>query len=119
MSKTPFKKRAKPSSRSASPSRAAQPERSAPSPSIVSDRGFGIVAVGASAGGLEAFSEVLSSVPSPSDLAFILVQHLSPQHASSLPELLANKTTLKVLTAANRMAIAPGHLYVMPPNVHM
>jgi two-component system CheB/CheR fusion protein len=80
---------------------------------------FAIVAVGASAGGLEAFSLLLERLSSPSDLALVLVQHLSPQHASNLSELLASKTTLEVVTAANRMQIEPGHVYVMPPNVHM
>ena len=88
-------------------------------PPVSSADTFGIVAVGASAGGLEAFSDVLAAIQSPSDLAFVLVQHLSPQHASALPELLATKTNITVVTAANRMAIQPGHIYVMPPNVHM
>ena len=91
----------------------------APTAAHTLDDGFGIVAVGASAGGLEAFTELLTALPSPSDLAFVLVQHLSPQHSSSLAELLAGKTSLRVVTAEDRMPIETGHLYVMPPNVHM
>ena len=77
------------------------------------------MAVGASAGGLEAFSQVLENLKAPADLAFVLVQHLSPQHSSSLPELLAIKTPMTVIAAASGMAIEPRHVYVMPPNVHM
>src|SRR5262245_40596572 len=108
----------KPTSKS---SRKAAPREkpSAPPPAPSPEESFGIVAVGASAGGLEAFSDVLSAVPSPSDLAFVLIQHLSPQHSSSLTELLAAKTSLRVVTAASHLPIAAGHVYVMPPNVHM
>ena len=79
---------------------------------------FPVVAVGASAGGLEAFSQILDRLPEI-DAAIVFVQHLSPQHESNLTELLAARTPLKVVTATNRMRIEPGHVYVMPPNVHM
>src|SRR5262245_20250271 len=78
-----------------------------------------IVAVGASAGGLEAFSQVLEHLDRNPDIAFIFVQHLSPQHSSALPELLGPKTNLSVVQATNGIAIAPNHVYVIPPNVHM
>jgi two-component system CheB/CheR fusion protein len=78
-----------------------------------------VVAVGASAGGLEAFSQVLETIASESDLAFVFVQHLSPQHSSALPELLASKTTLPVAQARNGMPIEAGHVYVIPPNAQM
>ncbi len=92
---------------------------SEPAPAV-SEAAFPIVAVGASAGGLEAFSQLLEKLPpTASDLAFVLVQHLSPQHASSLTELLAAKTPLRVVTASNRTKIEAGHVYVMPPNAHM
>jgi len=75
--------------------------------------------VGASAGGLESFSQVLENIATESDIAVIFVQHLSPQHSSALPELLASKTTLPVTQARNEMPIEAGHLYVIPPNVQM
>jgi two-component system CheB/CheR fusion protein len=78
-----------------------------------------IVAVGASAGGLEAFSAVLEQLGSTPDIAFIFVQHLSPQHSSALPELLAAKTPLKVVQAGSGMRIETNHIYVIPPNVHL
>ena len=55
--------------------------------------GFPVVAVGASAGGLEAFSQILENLPPKIDAAFVFVQHLSPQHESDLPELLVGADT--------------------------
>ena len=80
---------------------------------------FPVVAVGASAGGLEAFSQILDTLSPQIDAAFVFVQHLSPQHESNLTELLSARTSLDVVTVANRMRIETGHVYVMPPNVHM
>jgi two-component system CheB/CheR fusion protein len=95
------------------------PFDTSPSDDGAADSGFSIVAVGASAGGLETFSEVLGHLTPPKNVAIVFVQHLSPGHASNLTELVANKTTLEVVTAANRMRIEAGHIYVMPPSVHM
>jgi two-component system CheB/CheR fusion protein len=78
-----------------------------------------VIAVGASAGGLEAFSQILERLPPDIDAAFVFIQHLSPQHASNLTELLAAKSSLEVVTAASGTRIEPGRVYVMPPNVHM
>ena len=78
-----------------------------------------VVAVGASAGGLEAFSQVLDQLDANPGVAFVFVQHLSPQHTSALPELLSQRTTLKVVQASNGMDIEPNHVYVMPPNAQM
>jgi two-component system CheB/CheR fusion protein len=78
-----------------------------------------IVAVGASAGGLDAFSQILEHLSPASDLAVVFVQHLSPHHESALPKLLAAKTSLPVTSAADGMQIEANHLYVIPPNVHL
>ena len=78
---------------------------------------FPIVAIGSSAGGLEAVSELLTAVPSKSGMAYVLVQHLDPNHASLLPEILTKKTPLPVMPAHEGLALAPNHVYVMPPNV--
>src|SRR5581483_10129235 len=56
-----------------------------------------IVGVGASAGGLEAFSQLIEALPADTQLAIVFVQHLSPQHESALPTLLANKTKIPVV----------------------
>lgn len=78
-----------------------------------------IVGVGASAGGLEAFSALLGALPQFPGLALILVQHLAPQHESALPALLGATTRLPVLQATEGMRVEPNHVYVIPPNVQM
>ncbi len=78
-----------------------------------------IVAVGASAGGLDAFSAILERLPQPSNLAVVFVQHLSPQHESALPELLAAKTSMWVGQAVNGMSLEMDHVYVIPPNARL
>ncbi len=78
-----------------------------------------VIGVGASAGGLEAFSGLLSALPSLTGMAFIFVQHLDPTHSSLLSELLAGHTSMAVLEAEDRMPIAPDHVYVIPPGVSL
>ncbi len=80
---------------------------------------FPIVGVGASAGGFEAFSELLKHLPSTTGMAFVLVQHLDPTHESILPELLSRSTTMSVEQVKDGMAIEPNHIYVVPPNMTM
>ena len=74
-----------------------------------------IVAIGASAGGLEACRHLLDAMPPSTGLAFILIQHLDPTHDSLLVELLATHTALTVVQAAEGMVVAAEHLYVIPP----
>ena len=78
-----------------------------------------VVAVGASAGGLEAFSQILEKLPPSPNVAFVFVQHLSPQHESALPSLLSARTTLPVVQVTDGMRIESNHVYVVPPNVQM
>jgi two-component system, chemotaxis family, CheB/CheR fusion protein len=78
-----------------------------------------IVGVGASAGGLEAFSQLLQALPPNPGLAMVLVQHLAPQHESALVELLANRTPLPVVQVTQNMPVERNHIYVIPPNVQM
>ncbi|HVQ17192.1 MAG TPA: chemotaxis protein CheB, partial [Vicinamibacterales bacterium] len=75
-----------------------------------------IVAIGASAGGLEAISELLAALPPGGDMAYVLVQHLDPAHESLLPELLAKKTTMPVVQVRDNLDVQAGHVYVIPPN---
>ena len=77
--------------------------------------GFPLVAIGASAGGLEACAKLLDALPAASGMAFILVQHLDPTHESLLVELLGGHTSMAVRQAADGMAIEPDHLYVIAP----
>jgi chemotaxis response regulator CheB len=75
-----------------------------------------IVGIGASAGGLAAFSSFLAGMPADSGMAFVLVQHLSPQHQSILTDLLARTTRMAVLEAQDDMPVAADHVYVIPPD---
>ena len=82
-----------------------------------SDEGlFPIVGIGASAGGLEAFSQLLHHLPRDTGMAFVLVQHLDPKHESRLGPLLAKATPMPVLEATEGLAILPDHVYVIPPD---
>ncbi|MEQ8170306.1 MAG: chemotaxis protein CheB, partial [Candidatus Eremiobacterota bacterium] len=78
-----------------------------------------IVGIGASAGGLEAFSELLKHLPANTGMAFILVQHLDPNHESMLTELLQQETTMKVYEVKNKMKLMPDNVYVIPPSCEM
>ncbi len=74
-----------------------------------------IVAIGASAGGLEACRQFLEALPPATGLAFIIVQHLDPTHESLLVELLGSHTSLAVSQASNGTRIEAEHLYIIPP----
>lgn len=78
-----------------------------------------IVAVGASAGGLEAFSLLLDALPAGLSLAFVFIQHLEPTRASMLAELLSAHTRMKVQQAVTGMTVAHGNVYVIPPGFQL
>jgi len=80
---------------------------------------FPIVAIGASAGGLEAFDEFLRAMPPDSGLGFVLVQHLDPSHASLLVEILQRATRMPVVEATDKMPVLPDQVHVIPPNRDM
>jgi two-component system CheB/CheR fusion protein len=80
---------------------------------------FLVAAVGASAGGLEAFSTLLREMPREAPLAMVLVQHMSRTQPSLLPEILAGRTALTVLQATDGVRVEAGHVYVIPPDKHM
>src|ERR1700730_5813746 len=75
-----------------------------------------IVAIAASAGGLEALSELLAALPAQWGLACIVVQHLDPDHESLLAEILGKKTSLPVMQAHDGGVVEPDCVYVIPPN---
>ena len=77
---------------------------------------FPVVGIGASAGGLEAFSELLANLPANTGMAFLLVQHLDPTHGSFLVEILAKKTGMPIEEAREGTEVSPDHVYVLPPN---
>lgn len=80
---------------------------------------FPIVGIGASAGGLEAFVELLKHLDLKTGMAFVLVQHLDPNHESLLTEILTRATTMPVLEATDHQLVEPNHIYVLPPNAGM
>ena len=77
---------------------------------------FPIVGVGASAGGLEAFTQLLRHLPANSGMAFVLIQHLDPTHASLLSDALGKATAMTVSEAEDGTAVEPNHVYVIPPD---
>ncbi len=80
---------------------------------------FPIVGIGASAGGLEAFSQLLSHLPIDTGMAFVLIQHMSPDRESLLSEILSRSTTMPVIEVQEGMAVEPNRVYVIPPNASM
>jgi two-component system CheB/CheR fusion protein len=84
-----------------------------------SEKSFPVVGIGASAGGLEAVSELIAELPAATGMAFLLVQHLDPHHNSLLTEILAKKAKIAVETATDGTNLQRDHLYVIPPNTSM
>ena len=78
-----------------------------------------VVAIGASAGGLEACRALLKKMPGDSPAAFILVLHLDPSHDSMMVDLLSEHTALKVVQAAEGMVLRAGYLHVIPPGHYL
>jgi two-component system CheB/CheR fusion protein len=80
---------------------------------------FPIVGIGASAGGLEAFTQLLNYLPSDTGMGFVLVQHLAPDHKSLLREILSRATRMTVHEVVDNTTVEPNQLYVIPPNKQM
>src|SRR5262249_15051956 len=86
---------------------------------VPSDRPVTVVACGASAGGLEAFSQLLAVLPTDVDAAFVLIPHLAPEHASMMAQLLQHQTRLPVAEMTHGTTVEPGHVYVAPPGMNV
>jgi len=82
---------------------------------------FPIVGIGASAGGLAAFEAFFSAMPADTDpgMAFVLVQHLAPDHKSLLSDLISRYTRMRVLEVKDGMEVRPNCAYIIPPNRDM
>lgn len=80
------------------------------------DLQFPVVGIGASAGGLEAVKSFLKALPAKSGMAFIFIQHLSPQHESILPELLQKVAPFPVQQITDNIHLEQDHLYIVPEN---
>jgi two-component system CheB/CheR fusion protein len=87
--------------------------------SIPPAKRFYIVGIGASAGGLEAFVELLRALPPDAGLAVVVVQHLEPNYESQLAEILSRATSMPVVQAEEGMQVERNHVYVIPPNTVM
>ena len=74
-----------------------------------------IVAIGASAGGLEALKAFFESVPEETAAAFVVIQHLSPDYKSMMAELLKRSTNLPIVKVSDGMVVKPGKIYLIPP----
>jgi two-component system, chemotaxis family, protein-glutamate methylesterase/glutaminase len=82
-------------------------------------KGFEIVALAASAGGLRALTDVLATLPADFRAALVVVQHLDPRHRSLMAEILNRRTALRVQEAREGDALQPGLAYIAPPNRHL
>jgi len=80
---------------------------------------FPIVGIGASAGGLEAFQELVKNLSAKPGMALVFIMHLSPGHKSMLTELLARLTKMPVSEITNGMPLEVNHVYVIPPSVNV
>ncbi|MCE3226124.1 MAG: domain S-box protein [Bacteroidetes bacterium] len=87
--------------------------------SAIKPKPFYIVAIGASAGGLEAVKSLLQELQPDAGMAFIYIQHLSPHHPSTLTSLLARSTKMKVVEVTDNVTIQPNHFYVCTPDKEM
>ena len=77
---------------------------------------FPIVGIGASAGGLETLQALFANMPADANIAFVIIQHLSPQHKSLMVELLAKHTPMPVRQIEDGMHLSPGCIYLTPPD---
>ena len=80
---------------------------------------FPIVGVGASAGGLEAFTQLLRALPLDTGMGFVLVQHLDPEHESALTQILSRATSLPVCDVTNNQTVQPNCVYIIPPDTNL
>ena len=114
-----MKKASRKSARRPAPkARAATPVGSKLSPRT-SGSMFPIVGIGASAGGLEAFTELLTALPLDTGMAFVLIQHLEAEHESMLTELLSKVTQMPVTEVRQGTRVEPNHVYVIPANADL
>ena len=80
---------------------------------------FYIVGIGASAGGLDAIQKLFDHIPSNTGIAFVIIQHLSPDFKSLMPELLAKHTSMTIFTAEDQLEVCPNCIYLMHRNKNL
>ncbi len=82
----------------------------------VNKKQFLVVGIGASAGGLEALSKLLSKLPTDTGMAYVIIQHLDPTRESLSVEIFSRKTLMPVKEITNDMRVKVNHIYILPPN---
>lgn len=98
---------------------ATEPPPETPSPAAPPGRPFLVVGVGASAGGLEAYVELLEQMPAAPNLSLLIVSHLDPDHKSELPRILGHSSRMPVRQVTEGIAVEPGVVYVLPAGSSM
>lgn len=93
----------------------ANPASTKPAPRAI----IPIVGLGASAGGLQAFSDFFEAMPDKTGMAFVVIHHVDPDHESLMADLLAKHTKMTVTLAEDKMPVAPDHVYVIPPKLFL
>jgi len=88
-------------------------------PEAKTDAAFPVVGIAASAGGLEAFIQLLKPLPADTGMAFVLIQHLAPDRQSLLSEILSRNTEMPVHEVEDGMAVEPNHVYVIAPDTKL
>lgn len=78
-----------------------------------------VVGIGASAGGLEALQQFLTFLPGDTGMAFVIIQHLSPDHKSLLADILGKDTVMPVIEAKDGMRVERNHIYMIPPKYNL
>src|SRR5262245_2727402 len=101
------------------PGKANPPSDRGDSPTQPPSGAFPMIGIGASGGGLEAFSQLVANLPTNTGMAFVLVQHLEPRHESRLGDILGKSSKMPVLEAVQGQEVLPNHIYVIPPNTTM
>ena len=117
--KTAKKRKAKKINSKKQPGKTKQSANSKEQSTPKKNKGFPIVGIGASAGGLEALEGFFSHIPVKSEIAFVVVQHLAPMHRSIMDSLLKKYTRMKILQVHDGMKIEPSCIYLNPPDKDM
>jgi two-component system CheB/CheR fusion protein len=94
--------------------KASTPKPAAAEPTT--EKSFLVVGLGASAGGVRALQEFFATMPPNSGMAFVVILHLSPEHESSLAEIIQSRTAMPVTQVNETHKVEPNHVYVIPPN---
>src|SRR6266702_2284752 len=91
-------------------------DNNGPGAGQISESQFPVVGIGASAGGLEAINLFLKAIPQKSGMAYVFVQHLSPNYVSSLPEILEKSSNIPVHKITDDISLEPDNLYIIHEN---